>query len=362
MAPPKFTSKDELLIFLKEQDLSGIDSEFSRSMMELVRTFCANGAHLDRWWVMTPVDWKCPACNRSKPQIVRLNRHGFLMGQLHEHHDHMKDFVKNRFIKISTSKKVVVADEMAEKFAIRTAFGLSAYDNTIICSDCNEADKNAKAIAKTHSYFSYSPSEILAFTRPRDNVGPHAIDENEAKRIWENGKELFKLRLDMVNQVAELAASNRHWYQPSRTTAAGTEKIANYWFRKYGLDDLSSADGSEPEKLLYTPVVFSGAPSAWRANKIRVNKGAPTDSDVQHLVATRGNFWKKVPENWGCPCCNRSKLSCVRPSNNNPWVFEIKEKRLFSEKKTKSTFMRRYVRTVRILRIIWGERLLPLLV
>lgn len=330
MVLPTFKSQGELLKYLESQSLPGIDSEFSGAMMALVKAFDAKGVHVDRWWVMTPFDWKCPSCGRGKPQIVRLNRHGFLTGQLHEHHDHMKDRVKKRFTEISVSRKTIVADELAEKFAVRTAYGLSAYDNTVICSDCNQADRNAKAAAKTHADFSYSPAEILAFVRPRDNTAPHEIDEGEATRIWMEGRELFQLRLNMVDQVAELAARNCHWYQPSEITAARTERIAAWWFRRYGLDDLSRASGEEPEKLLYNPVVFSGELSSWRTKKIPPNRSAPTESDIQHLVATRGSFWKKVGDDWRCPCCGRSKRDCIRPSKKNPWVFEIKHKQLFS--------------------------------
>ena len=330
MELPKFTSQDELLKHVESQNLHGIDSEFSGAMMALVKAFEAKGVHVNRWWVMTPPEWKCPSCGRGKSQIVRLNRHGFLTGQLHEHHDHMKDRVKKRFAEISVSRKTIVADTLAEKFAIRTAYGLSAYDNTVICSDCNQADRNAKAAAKTHADFSYSPAEILAFIKPRDNTAPHEIDEAVATQIWMEGRELFQLRLNMVDQVAELAARNCHWYQPSETTAVRTERIAAWWFRRYGLDDLSRPSGGEPEKLLYTSVVFSGELSSWRRKKIPPNKFTPTESDIQHLVATRGNFWKKVGEDWRCPCCGRSKRDCIRPSKKNPWVYEVKFKLLFS--------------------------------
>lgn len=338
MMLPRFKSQDELLKYLESQNLHGIDSEFSGATKALVNAFDAKGVHVNRWWVMTPFDWRCPSCRRKKHQIVRLNRHGFLTGQLHEHHDHMKDRVKKRFAEISVSRKTIVADELAERFAIRTAYGLSAYDNTVICSDCNHADSSAKAAANTHADFSYSPAEILAFVRPRDNTAPHEIDEAVATRIWMEGRDLFQLRLNMVDQVAELASKNCHWYQPSEITSARTERIAEWWFRRYGLDELSHASGEDPEKYLYNPVVFSGELSSWRMKNIKPNKLIPTERDIQHLVATRGSFWKKVGDDWRCPCCGRSKGDCVRPSKKNPWVFEIKNKLLFSSEEPRHRF------------------------
>ncbi len=56
---------------LKDRDLKGLDSEFTYSTRRLVALFNAEGAHLNRWWVMTSVEWFCPCCKRTKGQIVR---------------------------------------------------------------------------------------------------------------------------------------------------------------------------------------------------------------------------------------------------------------------------------------------------
>ncbi|WP_050560177.1 MULTISPECIES: hypothetical protein [Acinetobacter] len=59
-----------------------------------------------------------------------------------------------------TQKDHIVADELSEKFAIKTAFSLSAYDNTAVCFDYNKVDADVKKIVKAHKYFSFSPREI----------------------------------------------------------------------------------------------------------------------------------------------------------------------------------------------------------
>ena len=73
---------DEFRNSLSERDLKGLDSEFTYSTRKLVTLFNADGAHLNRWWVLTPVEWSCPCCRRSKSQIVRLNKNDNLFCDL----------------------------------------------------------------------------------------------------------------------------------------------------------------------------------------------------------------------------------------------------------------------------------------
>ncbi|MGF6997136.1 hypothetical protein P3T25_005512 [Paraburkholderia sp. GAS32] len=99
--------------------------------------------------VLYAMDWACPACGRSEPQIAQLNANGSLMCRLVEHHDHMKDPVKTEFERECKSRKVLLADGIGERFAERASQMVSAYANAIICDDCNAADRN----------FSFSPQE-----------------------------------------------------------------------------------------------------------------------------------------------------------------------------------------------------------
>ncbi len=279
----KFRNEQELKSHLAEYDLAGLDSEYSFRTKNLISEFGANGAHLNRWWAMTPVDWYCPSCRRRKEHIVRVNQHNYLICHLHEHHDHMKDIVKKRFETISTSKHIIVANELSERFAVKTAFSLSAYDNTIICSDCNEADKNAKLAIGAHIDFSFSPKEIGVLIIVKNNH-EHEINTNKAKEIWLEAQESFDLRMNLANYLAEVAASNKNWYQPSRESSKKIKNAAKYWFRKHGLIDISN----EPEKLLYNSVVFQGKQDSWRKKTKSYENKVPIESEIKHLIATRG--------------------------------------------------------------------------
>lgn len=257
--------KKELLASLFDTDLQGLDSEFSYSTRALVKRFDADGAHLNRWWVMTPTDWVCPSCKRTKSEIVRPNKNNFLICQLHEHHDHMKDIVKSLFETISIKQKNIVADKFSEKFAIKVAFSLSAYDNTVICFDCNKADADAKRIVRAHKYFSFSPTEIGLFVKASSNK-EHQIDEIIAKNVWENAEPVFLIRLKMAETFATFAAEKKDWYQPSGVTARQTERIAKHYFKLNGLLEI---DAHEPERLLYNPEPFKGQNNSWRT---RINR------------------------------------------------------------------------------------------
>ncbi|WP_017455042.1 hypothetical protein [Herbaspirillum rubrisubalbicans] len=329
------SSFEELHQYLGSRGLPGIDSEYSQFMINLKIRFGAKGIHLNRWWVMTGSDWICPACGRSKAEIVRLDQHQYLMGLLHEHHDHMKDLVLKKFLAEAVKRHVVVANALAERFAIRTAFGLSAYDNTVICSDCNHADALAKRVARTHPDFSFSPAEIRKFVEPLPNVGPHAINAETAVQIWKEGQPIFGLRMAMVNRVAKMAASNRHWYQPSDRTAVQTKKYAKSIFSTSGLSDLARRLGAYdgPEMLLYRTNIYRGSNASWRNKKDSKQPTAikaPTTNDLQLLASRRGKFWNRVGDDWRCPCCERTRFQCVRPSSQSPWIFEVKEKTLFA--------------------------------
>lgn len=287
---------------------------------------------LNYWWVTTSSEWSCPCCKRSKIEIVRLNKHGFLTGHLHEHHDHMADFVKKEFTNKSESRSNVVADLLSERFVERTAFALTAYDPTVICSDCNTADSQAKKLAGTPKEFSFSPSEIGKFIVSLPNKG-HEIDESKAIKTWKESRDTFSIRTKLVSQIAEIAASNANWYQPSRRTAKQTRRLAEIQMRNYGLNKIQPG---YPETLLYTTNKFSGNKDSWRRNQVRKSSGRPSSGEIQHLINLYPNRWKSVSDSWVCPICNRSKTECVRKSNKGRWGFVVYKDKLLYENSSPS--------------------------
>lgn len=128
-----------------------------------------NGAHTSILWNKLNDYWRCPACNRTKREIMRWTKR-FIKGRggvivktyygwmaaLHTHHDHGGDceFEKSRFHK------------------------------QVVCDHCNAADGRAKRILGLPSTFSFSPKEIGKFITATPHAG-HKTNYGKAKEIYD---------------------------------------------------------------------------------------------------------------------------------------------------------------------------------
>jgi rubredoxin len=314
--------EDEALLRTIEIGNSVLDGVMSPLTMALVRGFGCTGVDMDILWAYTPTSWKCPACQRPKSEIARPNKNGDLTCRLVEHHDHMKDLLLRKFQSISAGMQHVLADEAAEDFAKRSAPMVSAYDNTVICSDCNDADAIAKRLVKAHSSFSFSPQEIQGFVITVPHA-EHRIDQAVATKIWEENRSTFELRMKIVERIAEIAAKNEHWYQsmPVQAHPAYVKKIAEGIARHrrapHALKVLCGPPRQQPQKGL----------SDWRRKSVQDRPKVPTLGEIEHVAkVTSRKKWDLVPEDWHCPACNRSKREIVRPTKQSAWAFPIAQK------------------------------------
>jgi rubredoxin len=300
----------------------GIDGHFSPLTRRLVAKFNASGVDMTDFWIRTPQHWSCIGCGRKKEEIVRLNNRGQLICRLVEHHDHMKDLLLERFRQISAGQDKVVADEQAEDFAKRSAPMVSSYDNTVLCDDCNAADAKAKKYVGTHPRFSYSANEINQFVMAKPNL-PHDINIPIAKRIWEENKDTFDLRLRIVDRIAQIAATNTHWYQsvhwnyrPDHIISASGSII-----NEFGVDysyayNLLRGENKQPQKDI----------SSWRRKQITISR-PPTEGEINHAAQVNSApFWRRVDADWECQVCHRNKRQTVRLNNKKEWCFSTSEK------------------------------------
>jgi rubredoxin len=297
------------LIASIETGLASIDGKMSPLSKELLKHFKAKGVDMTSWWAMTPSGWTCPGCGRVKKDIARLNRNGDLMCRLVEHHDHTQDLLAKRFSEISSSQSAVLADKTAENFAKRSATMIAAYENTIVCDDCNSADAKAKKLVGTEEFFSFSPQEIRRFVIATPNK-PHEINQDEAQKIWSTAKPIFELHLKIANRIAQIAATNEHWYQEGEL-ASNPSSVRNKFritTHSYGVwDVLDELCGRRPSSSLVDA-------SAWRKTVHRKFK-KPTIRQIEHLAkVSHSDAWAKVPDDWACPACRRQKSKTVRLS------------------------------------------------
>jgi rubredoxin len=308
-----------------EDGVLPLDGVMSPATRSLVDAFAATGVDMTTWWAWTEPDWQCPACGRRKPELVRLNQNGHLMCRLVEHHDHMQDLLLKRFREFSTSLSQVVADEFAERFAKRSAKMVSAYDNTIVCNDCNNADVLGKKAANAHPDFSFSSQELRRFINARANAA-HTIQPDVAALVWQKQAETFSLRLCIVDRIAEIAAKNTHWFQAGEITASPAIVEAR------AKAVASSMDA--PAGVLYD---LCGPPksnrsadtSAWRRKNYPAARRRPTAGDIAHAVqVVAPGLWNALPDGWVCPGCAREKTTTIRPSASNAWSFTARTKYL----------------------------------
>ena len=125
--------------------------------------FAYTGAHTHRLWTEVGPNWVCPACRRTKFQVLRWttrfprspNAFQDWMAPLHKHHDHSVGVISNQFAR---------------------------FPETTICDQCNAADGAAKRKLILPRNFSFSPAEIAAFVVATPH-GKHAINYEMANAI-----------------------------------------------------------------------------------------------------------------------------------------------------------------------------------
>jgi rubredoxin len=293
--------------------IDGVMSPSSRAIAERLGT---TNFDMNSWWLETPQTWTCPACGRNKLDIARVNTKGEAMCWLVEHHDHMQDVLKKRFQELSVQREAVVADHHSEEFAKRSASMISAYENALICMDCNNADAEAKKAVRAPAAFSFSPNELRRIVIPNANkmVG---VNQEMAKSIWVELKETFELRMKIANRIAEIAANNEHWFQagewakrPSVVHSRASDFVSSRG--AFGVFDLLRG----PKKKIARPL------DAWRKVTHKPPSPGPTPTEIDHAGQVGSpKQWHAIPTSWQCPGCGRDKRSIVRKNKLGEWAF-----------------------------------------
>ena len=318
-------NQERVLAEVASGELTSIDGIASPNSLMLVSRLGATTFDMNSWWVKTPQDWVCPACGRDKSDIARLNTKGEIMCHLVEHHDHMKDVLKRRFQELSVIRETIVADERAESFAKRSATMISAYENTIICVDCNNADASAKKAAEVCRDFSFSPQELRRIIKSLPNRA-HEVDVAIATDVWFHQQTTFSLRMKIANQIAKIAANNEHWFQrgdfgscPDTINRSASQIVSSR--AAFGvLAKLAGPKKKNPVKPL----------ASWRATTHSRPKIAPTQNEIEHAGQVGSpRLWSEIGDKWQCPACRRNRREIVRRNNDGEWFFPISSRRFY---------------------------------
>lgn len=154
------------------------------------------GASCTAKWKLLEHTWACPACRRTKRQImkwiVKEQRWAFNVG---EHHCHSLDatfppfyppvdyahggidrmLAYSHFRSPESLQKAIDTGELLSR--------LVRFKPTIICYDCNTADGAMKRKLRLPKSFSYAPWEISQFVTATNNA-KHQIDHLHAELLY----------------------------------------------------------------------------------------------------------------------------------------------------------------------------------
>lgn len=325
---PRMLTDDELL---HAAALAGLDGPGADATKEIAVRLGATQIAVTRWWCVTPAQWRCPACRRSKAEFARLNESGAMMGHIMAHHDHMTDLAIEAFHQASGARAHVVADELSEAFVKRAAEAVSAYDPILVCVDCNNADRRAKDGVPTDKRFSFSAQDISRFVIPHPNRD-HELRLDVARTLWDGYRKTFQVRMGLIERIAAIGAAAENWYQGVTPHTANpkivVESVGACLAHQLGLPNeaalreryLRLQKQSSPQK---------GDLSKWRRTPPKAG-GRPTSGEIDHAAfVTHAGHWRAVPDEWCCPGCRRSKAETVRPSGKFSWAFEVHKSKLW---------------------------------
>ncbi|KQT93323.1 hypothetical protein ASG60_08100 [Methylobacterium sp. Leaf469] len=77
---------------------------------------------------------------------------------------------------------------------------------SLVCDGCNTAEGDAKKALGLPRHFSFTPSEIARFVRPRPNA-MNEIDVEEVRQVWLGVREEFESRIAFAEVLVERLAS-----------------------------------------------------------------------------------------------------------------------------------------------------------
>ncbi|GJE19502.1 hypothetical protein [Methylobacterium marchantiae] len=307
-----------------------LDGRWTDQTKALVQRFTASGLDLNWNWFETATDWQCTCCGRRKPEIVRLIEGGTLLAHLHVHHDHLREHLGGRLNErfgIPWAKNVPTAARNASDHM--RALVLRFLD-TMVCDGCNAAEGEAKkALGRdVHRHFSFTPSEISRFVRPRANA-LHEVDIETARAIWLDLRAGFEDRLAFVEVLVERLATgsfavernanSRPLVQPS----ALDDFLGRQFLKQSSVRELCSWRGRLWSDLSVRSLSRDGIGRSRRPQRLSRAR-TPTDVEYATFEEKPKRAWERTSSDWSCPGCGRGKRAILRLGGSGQWFGEIR--------------------------------------
>lgn len=300
-----------------------LDGAWSAATKRLLARFKVDRLNLNDNWAMEGPAWRCPACQRYKPDIARVTGAGVLLCQLDRHHDHLGDYAK-RVVRARNPLPEGDAARGAHQAIDATKGIVERFYPTVVCNDCNTAEGRAKRelAGVVHPDFSFSPEEIRQFVVVRRNQ-PHDLNVARAREVWEAVKPMFERELAFADLLAERVALGHHRKagHPIRWDDAGSSPNL-----LYALAAEQDHYRGRLSRLMMDLSIRSTSRHGLGSTGARSRPvTAPTDMEFAKFDAAQGpeRQWRLASADWCCPACSRDRRAIVRKSNAGAWTGQL---------------------------------------
>lgn len=278
---------------------------------------------MNRNWSGSDQGWVCPCCTRSKFQISRIGNKQQILAKLVVHHDHMADAMKQAFYAAFRQAGTPVEQVDGLSLVARMGSAFAAYEEVLICEDCNHADTEAKKIVSAPTFFSFSIRQISQFIGC-DAHRPHTIDAMQVRTLWRQAEQGYRTRIALIEQVAKAAATDSHWYEPHPEGSnpvpvfgnrRGADNTIKRWVDEEALFDALAPKGPATTRNL----------SRWREIPSKRGKSLPANFlAILRSDASSARAWDAIAPDWHCSVCQRAKVDTVYVSDNGKVMFMTK--------------------------------------
>ncbi|WP_143080834.1 hypothetical protein [Variovorax sp. YR750] len=309
---------------VKAGDITSLDGAESPLSERIRAQHGVTDFEMNSNWVGSSQDWICPCCGRSKFQVSRVGKKGQILAKLVIHHDHMGEAMKAAFHSAFEAAGTRVEQIDGGRLVERMGDAFAAYAEVLVCEDCNNADSEAKKLARSPSYFSFSIGQIRRLIRSADHR-PHLVEPARAEKVWAEAEPAYKLRMKLISAVARAAATDAHWYEPH---ARAADPIPVFGLTRRSFES-EIARWAYADPLLRTLGVITkvSAPNLSRWRQVAQKPGKQLPANYLAMLRTEeshGRSWEALPEGWCCPVCRRSKNELVYVGGQGKVIFAMR--------------------------------------
>lgn len=303
-----------------------LDGRWSGLTRWLIDEHRATGLDLDQNWASVCQDWSCPCCLRPKTELARKLSSGVLLAHLHEHHDHIHDYMAARLQETYGKEWPRGTPSGTYELEHSGSVMIERFERTLVCEDCNAADAGAKArSSRTDPHFSFRPSEIATFITSRPNRS-HEIDADRARAIWEVARADFLERIALADHL--IAHIHRGAITRERTRGVPRWTLSHdavtFHLTSCAPGAVESIAATR-EAMIARSIARDGVGAA-RPRSSKAGARPTADEVAAHDGGQFPSNWKQVPTDWRCAACDRDRTDVPRRSRKSGrrWSGEIR--------------------------------------